>query len=232
MGWLTISNAGAYVDVSEPAACGRGGRPGDCRLLELAIRCYRTNDPDKTIIFRCAGTNSGCTTIWQTKNHIKQHIFAHTVFCEHLPRMLREDLDGGLAKSAPSAWLQLTNVAVVPKKGPTTCGEGRTTTKSNMTQPSVYPLAKKARADKLTAQPDADIVQFFVGGLAPSKANLSEWKQIFRHTVPSYQPASSSNLELLSDKPIQIGCSATPSKQEITVVPSSDAPLCWEFTLP
>ena len=65
-----------------------------------------------------------------------------------------------------------------------------------MTQPSVYPLAKKARADKLTAQLDADIVQFFcVGGLAPSKANLPEWKQIFRHAVPSYQPASSSKLE-------------------------------------
>ena len=102
-----------------------------------------------------------------------------------------------------------------------------------MTQPSVYPLAKKARADKLTAQLDADIVQFFcVGELAPSKANLPEWKQIFRHAVPSYQPASSSNLDLLSDKPIQIGCSATPSEQEITVVPSSDVPLRWEFTLP
>ena len=37
-------------------------------------------------------------------------------------------------------------------------------------------------------------------------------------------------LDLLSDKPI-IGCSGTPSEQEIMVVPSSDAPLCWEFTL-
>ena len=194
MWWLTIGNAGAYVDVPEPPARGRGGRPGDRRLLELAIRCYRTNDPDKTIIFRCAGTDSGCTTIWQTKNRIKQRILAHTVSCEHLPRTLREDLDGGLAKSAPSARLQLTDVAVVPKKGPT-CEE-RATTKSNMTQPSVYPLAKKARADKLTAQLDADIVQFFcVGGLAPSKANLPEWKQIFQHAVPSYQPASSSKLE-------------------------------------
>ncbi|KIM56279.1 hypothetical protein SCLCIDRAFT_29720 [Scleroderma citrinum Foug A] len=185
---------GAYVDVSEPAVRGHGGHPGDHRLLELAIQCYRTNDPNKTTIFHCAGTSSGCTTTWQTKNRVKQRILTHAVSCEHLPHTLKEDLDGGLAKSAPSARLQLTNVAVVPKKGPT-CEE-RATTKSNMTQPSVYPLAKKARADKLTAQLDADIVQFFcIGGLAPSKANLPEWKQIFWHAVPSYQPASSSKLE-------------------------------------
>lgn len=63
-------------------------------------------------------------------------------------------------------------------------------------QPSVYSLAKKTRLKNLTTQLDADIVQFFcVGGIAPSKANLPQWKTLWQHAVPSYSPASASKLE-------------------------------------
>ena len=48
----------------------------------------------------------------------------------------------------------------------------------------------------VTAQLDADVVQFFcVGGIPPSKASLPEWKQIFQHAAPTYQPASASKLK-------------------------------------
>lgn len=36
------------TSISEPAVCGHGGRPGGRRLLELAIRCYQINGPNKT----------------------------------------------------------------------------------------------------------------------------------------------------------------------------------------
>ena len=190
---LPSIHIGDYVDMPEPPARGRGGRPGDRRLLALAIRCYRIDDPDKTNVFRCAGTDSGCRTAWKTKNRVKQRILNHAVSCEHLPRALKEELDGGLAMSAPSAQL-FTKVAVMPKQGKSSRTAPKTILESN--QPSVYPLAKKARADKLTAQLDADVVQFFcVGGIPPSKASLPEWKQIFQHAAPTYQPASASKLE-------------------------------------
>ena len=70
----------------------------------------------------------------------------------------------------------------------------------NQSQPSVAPLAKKARIEALKAQLDADVVQLFcVGGLPPSKADLPEWKTMWLHAVPSYSPVSSST-------PVRTGC--------------------------
>lgn len=51
-----------YVDIPEPIPKGKGGRPGDPRLVNLAIRCHKKDDPKKVTIFRCVGTAKGCTT--------------------------------------------------------------------------------------------------------------------------------------------------------------------------
>ena len=66
--------------------------------------------------------------------------------------------------STPSARL-FTNVAV-HKQGKSACTVPSTATKTTpgLNQPSVYPLVKKARVDKLIAQHDADVVQFFCVG--------------------------------------------------------------------
>lgn len=175
-----------YIDDPEPGSKGQGGRPGDNRLLALAIRCHRRDDPRKTNIFRCAGTSDGCTTAWKSQNRIKRRITTHAATCRHLPRELREQLDGGLAAQAPSAM--------------TRANAGRSVSlgkrAADPNQPSVLPLAKKARQDELTKQLDADVVHLFcVGGIPPSKVDLAEWKTLWAHAVPTYSPASSSKLE-------------------------------------
>ncbi|KAG0700976.1 hypothetical protein DFH29DRAFT_1069907 [Suillus ampliporus] len=60
-------DAGDYEDSPEPVAQGPGGRPIDTKLISLAIRCYKKDDPFKTHMFRCAGTNTGCTL--KTNSH-------------------------------------------------------------------------------------------------------------------------------------------------------------------
>lgn len=201
-----VINAGDYEDLPEPIAQGPGGRPLDKKLLSLAIRCYKRDDPSKANMFRCAGTDTGCTTAWKSKNRVKRRILVHAATCEHLPRKLREKLDGGLAMVAPSmksAALNL-NVAAPTNKSavlnlnvaaPVGLSTSTVTAPINKSQPSVAPLAKKARIEALKAQLDADVVQLFcVGGLPPSKADLPEWKTMWLHAVPSYSPVSSSNL--------------------------------------
>ncbi|KAG2148761.1 hypothetical protein DEU56DRAFT_753012, partial [Suillus clintonianus] len=98
-------DAGDYEDLPEPVAQGPGGRPIDPKLLALTIRCYKKDDPSKAHMFRCAGTNTGCTTAWKSKSWVKRRILVHAATCEHLPRKLKEKLDGGLAIDAPSTKL-------------------------------------------------------------------------------------------------------------------------------
>ncbi|KAG0693578.1 hypothetical protein DFH29DRAFT_1084188 [Suillus ampliporus] len=187
-------DAGDYEDLPEPVAQGPGGRPIDTKLISLAIRCYKKDDLSKTHMFRCAGTNTGCTTVWKSKNRVKRRILVHAATCEHLPRKLKEKLDGGLAMDAPSAKSAVLNgVTATSPKARHLSPDVTVTAKS---QPSVAPLAKKARLEALTAQLHADVVQLFcVGGLPPSKVDLPEWKSMWLHAVPSYVPVSASKLE-------------------------------------
>lgn len=145
-------------------------------------------------MFRCAGTNTGCTTVWKSKNRVKRRILVHAATCEHLPRKLKERLDGGLAMDAPSAKSAVLNSATATSPKARHLSPGITVTAKS--QPSVAPLAKKARLEALTAQLHADVVQLFcVGGLPPSKVDLPEWKSMWLHAVPSYVPVSASKLE-------------------------------------
>ncbi|KAG6371131.1 hypothetical protein JVT61DRAFT_9894 [Boletus reticuloceps] len=61
-------NPSNYIDDPEPIAKGPGGRPRDDRLLHLAIWCHQQDDSNKTNVFRCVGTSTGCTTAWKFKN--------------------------------------------------------------------------------------------------------------------------------------------------------------------
>jgi hypothetical protein len=75
----------------------------DPRLVRLAIRCHRRDDPKKVTVFRCVGTVKGCTTAWKYKACVKRRILGHAATCEHIPHPLKEELDGDLAADAPSA---------------------------------------------------------------------------------------------------------------------------------
>lgn len=187
-----------YEDLPEPLPRGPGGRPSDPRLKVLAIRCCKKDDPKKDNVFRCAGTTEGCTTAWKCKNRIKQRILVHASTCEHLPRELRQKLDGSLASKAPSAKVESHQVLDVAPTVPTAQSSSSKTPsqKSIPCQPSVIQMSRKARIQQLSTQLDADIVQLFcVGGLPPSKVDLPEWKTMWKHAVPDYVPASASTLE-------------------------------------
>ncbi|KAG1764574.1 hypothetical protein EV702DRAFT_1204953 [Suillus placidus] len=153
-------DAGDYEDFPDPVAQGPGGHPIDTKLLSLAIRCYKKDDPSKAHMFHCAGTNTGCTTAWKSKNWVKRRILVHAATCEHLPCKLKEKLDGGLAMDAPSAKSAVLNCATANSKAPHSSSGIAVTTKS---QPSVAPLTKKAQIEALTAQLHADVVQLFCG---------------------------------------------------------------------
>ncbi|KAG2112346.1 uncharacterized protein F5147DRAFT_744584 [Suillus discolor] len=181
---LTINHCD-YVDVPEPVPKGKGG----------SISCHKKNDPKKVIIFRCVGTAKGYTTAWKCETHIKKHIFGHATICEHIPCPMKEELDGGLAADAPSAKVAHLQ-ASKPKAVSSTPSVPSTTTKRTSMQPSVKQILKKACLDQQTNQLDADIVELFcVGGIPPSKVDLPQWKIMWWHTVPSYEPASASKLE-------------------------------------
>jgi hypothetical protein len=134
-------------------------------------------------------------------------ITSHAATCEHIPRNLREKLDDGLAMQAPSAKILASDTSgstmkkLTSSPGPSLAvGQvpvrGSAKRAADPTQPSVFPLVKKARQTELANQLDADIVNFFcVGGIPPSKVDIPEWKQMWAHAVPSYTPASSSKLE-------------------------------------
>ena len=112
-----------------------------------------------------------------------------------LPHSLKEELDGGLAADTPSVKVAHFNASTSGNSKPSAT-TGKNMTKRALIQPSVEHISKKARMDQLTNQLDADIVQLFcVGGIPPSKVDLPQWKTMWCHAVPSYEPASASKLE-------------------------------------
>ncbi|OJA07519.1 hypothetical protein AZE42_10753 [Rhizopogon vesiculosus] len=178
-----------YVDIPEPPPKGKGGRPVDPRLLHIAIRCYKKTDANKITAFRCIGTAKGCTMACKFKTRIKK-ILGHATTCEHVPRPLKEELDGGLAADTSSPKVARFNTSTSGNSKPSAM------TKRALIQPSVEHISKKARMDQLMSQLDADIVQLFcIGGIHPSKVDLPQWKAMWRHVMPSYEPASASKLE-------------------------------------
>ncbi|KAG0693764.1 hypothetical protein DFH29DRAFT_1038015 [Suillus ampliporus] len=189
-------DAGNYEDLPEPVAQGPGGRLIDTKLISLAIRCYKKDDPSKTHMFRCVGTNTGCTTVWKSKNWVKRRILVHAATCKHLPCKLKEKLNGG--------W-RFSNGCCVSKICSTQrchCDLTESLTfipwhHGDSKIPAICcPTHKKARLEALTVQLHADVVQLFcVGGLPPSKVDLPEWKSMWLHAVPSYVPVSASKLE-------------------------------------
>ncbi|KIO12119.1 hypothetical protein M404DRAFT_125129 [Pisolithus tinctorius Marx 270] len=193
---ICIIRTSSYIDDPEPVARGPGGRPPDPMLLQLAVRCHKHDDASKANIFRCVGTSTGCTTAWKCKNRIKMRILSHAATCEHISRELREKLDGGLAASAPSAKLLASKTASKSKMAKRSPSVTLSLQKGSDKQPSVFHLAKKAHIEQLSNQLDADIVSLFcIGGIPPSKADLPQWKTLWKHAVPDYAPASLSKLE-------------------------------------
>jgi hypothetical protein len=62
-------------------------------------------------------------------------------------------------------------------------------------QKSIYPSQRKARISALKDQLDFDVLKLIcVGGIPPSKVDSKEWKEMWKHGNPDYEPASSAVL--------------------------------------
>ncbi|KAL4072409.1 hypothetical protein V8B97DRAFT_1917193 [Scleroderma yunnanense] len=148
-GKMVTINVKDYINIPEPKPHSPGGHPANPRVVQLAIWCYKWDDPKKATVYCCVGTNSGCQSAWETAKWSRQHVLNHTASCEHIPHELREQLDGGLAKTAPSAKLlpssgaSVAPVSTIPchvsSKGPSS----KPSCNPDPCQPSVYNLAKK-----------------------------------------------------------------------------------------
>ena len=194
-----------YIDNPEPIAKGPSGCPADDLVQSLAICCHRCDDLKKNNMFHCVGTSTGCTTVWKGKKCVKMQITSHAVTCEHIPHNLWKRIDSGLALQALSAKILASDTSGSMKKLTSSpsgsligipVARGSAKWAADLTQPSIFPLVKKAWQTELANQLDADIVSFFcVDGIPPSKVDIPEWKQMWAHAVPSYTPASSSKLE-------------------------------------
>jgi hypothetical protein len=62
-------------------------------------------------------------------------------------------------------------------------------------QTSIFPAQRKARIAALKDQLDLDVLKFIcVGGIPPSKVDSKEWKTMWKHGNPDYEPASAAVL--------------------------------------
>jgi hypothetical protein len=65
-----------YVDVPEPIPTGKGGRPGDPRLVRLAIRCHTKDDPKKRHhISPCRNSQGVHGSLEMQNSHQKTHVW-------------------------------------------------------------------------------------------------------------------------------------------------------------
>lgn len=102
-----------YVPLPEPVDTqkSKGGRP-PCELSrQLALACYKKDDPDQKPIFRCLGMDPtrkppGCTTVcdktYAGPHQNPQRIMDHAADCEHLPQELWEAINKKSGVDAPS----------------------------------------------------------------------------------------------------------------------------------
>jgi hypothetical protein len=62
-------------------------------------------------------------------------------------------------------------------------------------QTSIFPAQRKARVAALKDQLDLDVLKLVcVGGIPPSKVDSKEWKTMWKHGNPDYEPASAAVL--------------------------------------
>lgn len=69
------------------------------------------------------------------------------------------------------------------------------TSVSLLKQRSIYPSQHKAHISALKDQLDFDVLKFIcIGGIPPTKVDLTEWKTMWKHRNPDYEPATSAVL--------------------------------------
>lgn len=192
-----------YDDAEPMVAKGKGGAKVDPLLDLVSVNTYLKSNPKKMIV-RCAGAEYGCSTTWAAPRW-KTRVFGHAVVCGKLDKidltlrdcvcnaMAKESLGGRVGKSGSESVIPKAENPVNNHATMATSTLATSIPQSSMLlkQTSIYPLQRKARIAALKDQLDFDVLKLIcVGGIAPSKVDLPEWKTMWKHGNPDYEPAS------------------------------------------
>lgn len=199
-----------FVDAAPTLAKGPGGAKVDPLLDLVSKMAYLKTNPTKLIV-RCAGAAYGCTHTlaaprWKTR------VFKHAVGCNKLDNidptlcdkiqtvMAGESLGDHVKKNPLIATddgpppAKRVKETPNPTKTPTVPTEPLKPAKSTK-QTSIFPIQHKARIVALKDQLDLDVLKLIcVGGIPPSKVDSKEWKTMWEHGNPDYEPASTAVL--------------------------------------
>lgn len=200
-----------YIDIPPEMAKGPGGAKPDPLLDLVSSHAYLKSDPAKKKIVRCAGAAYGCDHTAAAPRW-KQRVFSHAVMCAKLDKVdatLRDQVRTAMAQKSLGERVESTDsleqdhqqpplkrTKTLPSDIPTAAAAGASGgTASGLKQSSVFPASRKARIAKLKDQLDFDVLKLVcVGGMPPSKVDSKEWKTMWKHGNPDYEPASAAVL--------------------------------------
>jgi hypothetical protein len=124
----------------------------------------------------------------------KARVFGHALQCGKLDKinptlrdrvrtaMARESLGGRVKGYEPTAVASTSSESTMLLCAP-------------LKQKSIYLSQRKARISALKDQLDFDVLKLIcVGGIPPSKVDSKEWKEMWKHRNPDYEPVSSAVL--------------------------------------
>ena len=187
-----------YRDADPIPAKGKGGAKVDPLMDLISVNTYLESDPQKMIV-RCAGAEYGCATTWAAPRW-KTRVFGHAVQCGKLDKVditLRDRVRTAMANE--SLGDRVSNQSALmhsPKYNAPAAKQDVNSHHANTRQPalkqtSIYPSQRKARISAIKDQLDLDVLKLIcIGGIPPSKVDSDEWKTMWKHGNPEYEPAS------------------------------------------
>ena len=201
-----------FIDADPKEAKGPGGAKTDPLLELVSTMAYMKSDPGKLIV-RCAGAAYGCTHTWVAPRW-KTRVYKHAAGCNRLDRIdptLRDKVRTAMAKESLGDRVESNPLSASEDRQPTAKRVKRmasslslesatpftelSTPAPSVQQTSIFPVQRKARIAALKDQLDLDVLKLVcVGGLPPSKVDSKEWKTMWKHGNPDYEPASAAVL--------------------------------------
>jgi hypothetical protein len=203
-----------FTDAADPTPKCPGGAKVDPLLNLVSAMAYLKSEPEKLIV-RCAGAAFGCTHTlaaprWKTR------VFKHAFGCSKLDKIdptLREKVRTAMAgeslgdrvennpllasEDGQPAAKRMKETPPSKSAGSTIepTASSRAASIQSTTQTSIFPAQRKARITALKDQLDLDVLKLIcVGGIPPSKVDSKEWKTMWKHGNPDYEPASAAVL--------------------------------------
>jgi hypothetical protein len=204
-----------FIDADLKEAKGPGGAKTDPLLDLVSTMAYMKSNPGKLIV-RCTGAAYGCTHTWVAPRW-KTRVYKHAAGCNKLDSIdptLRDKVRTAMAKESLGDRVE-SNSMFASEDGQPAAKRLKKMSSSSLTPPlesathfttpskpapsvrqtSIFPVQRKARIAALKDQLDLDVLKLVcVGGIPPSKVDSKEWKTMWKHGNPDYEPASAAVL--------------------------------------